>query len=231
MLGTIVNALSVLVGCAVGLAVKNFINEKIKSAVMTAIGLSVIFVGFNMTLTNMKDGDGLTFIISIAFGSVIGEIVDLDKKINSFGEFLKNKLAKNDAGFAKGFVNSSILFCVGTMSILGAIQSGAYGNHELLFAKSVLDGISAIIFASSFGIGAALSSVSILVYQGALTLCARAIEPYATPAILAEISTLGGIMVAAIGMEMAGILKIKVSNALPSLAVAVAIVALKSIIL
>jgi uncharacterized membrane protein YqgA involved in biofilm formation len=228
MLGTLVNAISVLIGAAAGLAVKNFISEKVKAAVMSAIGISVIIIGLNMALENMRNGDGLTFIISMAIGAAVGEIIDLDKKINMFGEFLKNKFAKNDEGFSKGFVNASILFCVGTMSILGAIQSGAYGNHKLLYAKSVLDGISAIIFASSFGIGAALSSVTILIYQGALTLFAKAVEPFATPEILAEVSTLGGIMVAAIGMEMSGILKIKVSNLLPSLVAAVLITCVKS---
>ena len=176
MLGTIVNALAIIGGCLVGLIVKGRLTEKISATIMNGLSLCVLYIGISGAL---KGNDTLQMIICIALGALVGEIIDIDKRLNDLGDMIERKInskKKNKTdekiSISEGFVTSSLLFCVGAMAVVGSLESGLQGNHTTLFAKSILDGISSIIFTSSLGIGVILSSIAVLVYQGTITLLA-----------------------------------------------------------
>jgi len=220
MLGTIVNSTAILAGGTVGLLIRSGIHDRYKKIIIQALSLSVLYIGAVSTIGNLLDPDAhnILFIICLVIGGVLGEFVGVEDKLNALGDFFERRFAGEDKGsFSKGFVSASILFCVGSMAILGSFQSGAQGEHSILFAKSVLDGVISIIFASTFGPGVLLSAVSIFVYQGALTLGAQAVEPYMSIDMLREISIVGGVLMTAIGIDMLGVCKIKIGNFLPAM--------------
>lgn len=224
MLGTIVNSLAILLGGIVGIVIKGNLPEKFKDIIMKAVGLSVLFLGLNSVLSNINNAKPILFIISLVVGSIVGEFFDIDNKINKFGVLLEKKF-KGNGNIAKGFVTSTLLFCVGTMAILGSIESGLMHKHDILFAKSILDGISSIIFASTLGIGVLLSSVSVFIYQGSLTLLAALISNLISEQMLAkilvEISVVGGVLITSLALNLLGIMKIKTANMLPAIIVPV----------
>jgi len=218
--GTIVNAIAILVGGSVGLLLKAGISDRFKGIIMQAIGLSVIFIGIKSSLGNLLQPDAhpILFIISLVIGGVLGEWMGIEIKLKAMGDFFERRFAAGDEGsFSKGFISTSILYCVGSMAILGAFQSGTQGDHSILFAKSVLDGSTAIIFASTWGPGVLLSAVSVFIYQGTLTLCAQFAEPYLTADMLREISIVGGVLITAISLNLLDIIKVKVGNYLPAI--------------
>ena len=224
MLGTTVNTVLILVGGTVGLLLRSGIRNRYKEIIMQAICLSVLFIGAASTLGNLLQPDAhpILFILSLVIGGALGEFAGVEKRLKALGDFFEHKFAKGDTGsFSKGFISASILFCVGSMAILGSFQSGTQGDHSILFAKSVLDGVTSIIFASTWGAGVLLSAISVFVYQGVLTLGAQAAEPYMTADMLREISIVGGVLITAIGIDMLGICKIKVGNFLPAVFVPV----------
>jgi hypothetical protein len=142
MLGTYVNAIVVAVGCTIGLLIKNGLADRYKETIMHGVALSVLFIGISTTLTGMFDGgEPILFIISLVLGAIIGELINIDQKLNNLGLWLQSKVGKGEHNIAQGFVTASLLFCVGTMSILGSLESGLRGNHDMLYAKSVLDGV------------------------------------------------------------------------------------------
>ena len=168
MLGTIVNTGAIIGGCLVGLLIKGGIPERLSNTVMNGIALCVIYIGISGAF---EGGNTLITIISMAFGAAIGELIDLDKWLNKLGEFLESKFSKNKIDddsdvktstvtISQGFVSASLLFCVGAMAVVGSLESGLKGVHETLFAKSILDGISSIIFTASMGIGVIFSGIS-----------------------------------------------------------------------
>lgn len=221
MLGTIVNALAVIAGCIVGLIVKGRLTEKISSTIMSGLALCVIYIGVSGAL---KGQDTLLMIICIAVGALIGEIIDIDKRLNSLGDYIEKKFnSKNKdkkaekVSISEGFVTSSLLFCVGAMAVVGSLESGLQGNHTTLFAKSVLDGVSSIIFTSSLGIGVILSSAVILVYQGTITLLAGVLSGVLTETVIANMSAIGSLLIMGLGFNMIGTSKIKVANLLPAI--------------
>ena len=178
MLGTIVNTGAIIGGCLVGLLIKGGIPERLSNTVMNGIALCVIYIGISGAF---EGGNTLITIISMAFGAAIGELIDLDKWLNKLGEFLESKFSKNKIDddsdvktstvtISQGFVSASLLFCVGAMAVVGSLESGLKGVHETLFAKSILDGISSIIFTASMGIGVIFSGISVFIYQGAITI-------------------------------------------------------------
>lgn len=217
MLGTIVNTAAVIVGAIVGLLLKKGIPEKLSDVIMKGLALCVLYIGISGAL---KGTNTLVAIISVVLGALIGTLLDLDKRLNSLGEFAERKLNKNSEGgktsVAEGFVSASLLFCVGSMTIVGSIQSGLTGNHEMLLTKSLLDGISAIIFASSLGIGVILSAAVVLVYQGALTLCAQWVAPFLNDYTIAEMTCVGSLLIIALALNMLGLTKLKTANYLPA---------------
>lgn len=222
MVGTIVNTLAVIVGAACGIFVKAGLDEKYKKQAMDGVGLSVLFIGLSGALSGMLSGKNhsVLFIISIVVGAIIGQKIDIDEKLNCIGEYIQGILPKSsESSVAQGFVSATLLFCGGTMSILGALESGAQGVHSTLFAKSVLDAIVSLILASSMGIGVLLAAGSVLIYEGTLTLLAQMLERYLTSAMISEISTIGGILITGLAINILGIKQIKVANFLPAILV------------
>lgn len=218
MLGTIVNFFAVIIGSFIGLFLKGRLKEKYCDIITTGIGLATLFIGMSSSLKNLLDKDAhpILFIISLMIGGLIGEFFDLSSKFKRFGEFLQNKFSKNEKGIAQSFIASSLLFCVGTMAILGSIESGIKHDHSILYAKSILDGVSSIIFSASLGPGVIFSAFVVLIYQGILTLFSGFISPFITIDMLREISIVGGILIFAIGLNLLKITKIKVENLLPA---------------
>ena len=197
MLGPLVNAFVVVVCSFIGCFLLKKIPERFEDHIKKASGLAVVFVGIRGALGNQNI---VLLIMSIMIGAVIGEIIDIDKWMKRFGLWVERKLGmdkpKESDGnrshsFSKGFVSASLLFCVGSMAIVGSIQSGLQGNHEILYAKSVLDGFMSVVFGASMGIGVAFSAITVLVYQGGIVLAAQSVSNHLTPEIIREMSAVG----------------------------------------
>lgn len=214
MLGTIVNTLAIIAGSLIGLVFRGGIPKKYNVTIMQAISLAVILVGLRMAL---KTEAILLVIISLAIGSVIGEFLSIEERLENFGKFLERRFSKNGNGISRGFVVASLVYCVGSMAIVGSLESGLTGNHQTLFAKSALDGISAIIFTSTLGIGVMFSSFSVFVYQGLITVSASLIKPFLVEAVINQMSAVGGLLIVAIGFNLLEIQKIRVGNMLPAI--------------
>lgn len=221
MFGTIVNAAAILIGGFLGLLLRRGIKEKYKSIITQGIGLAVLFVGGAGAIGKMlqEDANPILFIISLAVGGLAGELIGIEARLEKLGNWLQSKVkVRQEYGnISTGFVAASLLFCVGTMAILGPLESSLQNNHSILLAKSMLDGITAIVMASTLGIGVLLSAGSVFVYQGLITLLAFWISPYMTADMLRELSIVGGILIFAIGLNMLGITKIRVGNLLPAI--------------
>ncbi|MBO4980972.1 MAG: DUF554 domain-containing protein [Lachnospiraceae bacterium] len=219
MLGTIVNTAAVLAGGAIGLLLKKGLPEKLADTLMKGLGLCTLFLGISGSL---KGENTLILIISMVVGAIIGEGVDLEDKLNRFGKWIETKFQKNSRGgkkmsIAEGFVSASLLFCVGAMAIVGALQSGLQGNHEMLFNKSMLDFVSAIIFASTMGVGVLCSAAFVLVYQGSITLLAQWVAPLLTENVINEMTCVGSVIIIGLALNMMGITKLKVMNYVPAI--------------
>ncbi|TJX14925.1 DUF554 domain-containing protein [Tissierella creatinini] len=214
MLGTIVNAGAIILGALFGIIIKKGIKESYKDTIMNGIGLSVVLIGL---MGGIEAKNIILVIASIVIGSLIGEALDIDKRLDHLGLSMESRFGKGDSNFSKGFVTGSLIYCIGAMAIVGSLESGLSGNHETLFAKSILDGITAILFASSLGIGVAFSAIPVFIYQGAITLLATVIKDYLTSEAINEMSAVGGLLILAIGINLMGFKKIKVANMLPAI--------------
>ena len=217
MLGTIVNSITVIVGCLVGLIVKGRLTEKVSTTIMNGLALCTLYIGISGALNG---GDTLIMIISVAIGALIGEIIDIDKWLNKLGYYLESKFKnkkESNISIAEGFITSSLLFCVGAMAIVGSLESGLRGNHDTLFTKSILDGISSIIFTSSLGIGVIFSAVTVFVYQGSITLGAGLLSGVLSTSVITNMSAVGGLLIIGLGLNMLGVTKIKIANLLPAI--------------
>lgn len=225
-LGTLVNFAAIAVGGAAGSLVKTGLSQRFKTVIMQAIGLSVLVVGISGALQGMFaviDGGRLdrqfimTMIFSLVIGGVTGEWINIEDRLDSLGQWFQRKLAKGESNFAEGFVTASLVYCVGAMAIVGSLEDGLTGNTSTLFAKSILDGVSALVFAATLGIGVAFSAVSVLLYQGSITLMASIIKPLLTDVVISQISLVGSVLILGIGISMLEIKKIKVGNMLPAI--------------
>lgn len=214
MLGTIVNTLAIIVGSLLGIVFRGGIPNKYQVTIMQAISLAVILIGLKMAF---KTDAILLVIFSLVIGSIFGEFIKIEDRLENLGKRLETKFAKAGDGIAKGFVVASLVYCVGSMAIVGSMESGLTGNHQTLFAKSALDGLSSIIFASTFGIGVLFSSISVFVYQGILTLTSTLMKPFLIPPVINQMSGVGGLLIMAIGFNLLEIQKIKVGNMLPAI--------------
>jgi hypothetical protein len=212
--GTLVNILAIAAGSLVGLAFRGGIPLHYQQTVIQSIGLAVVLIGITGAL---KTQDILVVIFSLAVGSLLGEMLRIETRLNQLGNWLENKCAQPGGGIAKGFVSASLIYCVGSMAIVGSMESGLAGNHQTLYAKSVLDGISSIIFASSLGAGVLFSAISVGVYQGILTMSAVLMKPYLIPLVVDQMSSVGGILIMAIGFNLLEIKKMNVGNMLPAI--------------
>ena len=226
MLGTIVNTMSIIVGSLIGLSFKGKIPEKYSQTIMHGIGLAVVLIGIK---TALNTDAILIVIISFVIGSIIGELIRIEDRLDQFGDWIGKKLSKNSTGISKGFVTASLLYCVGAMAIIGSMESGLTGNHQTLFAKSILDGIGSVIFASTLGIGVIFSAVSVFIYQGIITLTASSIKPFLLPEVVSQMSAVGGLLIFAIGLGLLEIKKIKIGNMLPAIFVPLVYQVIKNI--
>ena len=217
MNGTLVNGIAIIVGSFIGIVLKSgFIKAKSK-AIMGALGLSTLIIGFQAVIdyTNV-----LLLIVALALGVLIGEFLKLDDHINHFAYALEKRFAKgSDSTFAQGFVTASILFGVGAMAIVGSLESGLRQNETILYTKSLLDFISSIVFASTYGWGVLFSAFVIVIYQGAITLLSTFVAPVMTDIMITDISAVGSALIIAIGLNMLEMTKLKLANFLPAIGV------------
>lgn len=214
MLGTVVNALAIVVGGAAGLLFKNIIPEKITEALLKAISLAVIAIGIKLSL----EGQNLTLlIISIIIGTTIGEYINIEVRLDKAGAYIENKMKNKANNVASGFVTSSLLCCVGSLSVIGSIQSGLTGNNEILFSKALLDLIASVSLAVSMGVGVIFSSISVLIYQGTITMLAGLVQSLLSDVVIREMTAVGGVIIMGIGLNFLEIKRIKVGNMLPAI--------------
>jgi uncharacterized protein len=216
MIATVVNALAVLIGSLVGLFLHARIKDSFKSIVYVGAGATSLIIGIQMALNSSK----IVFLaLSLIIGGILGTWWQIEEGILSLGNTLKRTFAKNDEGkdFAFGFLSASVLFCVGAMALIGSFKAGAEGNYDLIFTKSVMDGFMSIVFTAAMGIGVAFSALSVLVYQGILTLAAGWLKPLVSESLLKELTGVGGALVMMIGINLLGLAKLKTANFLPAL--------------
>jgi uncharacterized membrane protein YqgA involved in biofilm formation len=216
MLGTIVNFFTIFVGAIIGVLLKGGLPKRFTDTIMSGVALCVIYIGISGTL---KGENMLLIVISIAIGSLLGELINIDEKLILLGNFIENKAKSfsKDTSISLGFVTASLLFCVGAMAVVGSLESGLLGKYDILFTKSILDGVTALILSSTLGIGVILSAFSVLVYQGLITLAASLLQNILTTPIVNEMSAVGSLLIIGIGLNMLGITKIKVANMLPAI--------------
>jgi len=217
MISPLVNSLAILVGSLIGLLLKKGIPERLTESVMKALGLCVIFIG----IRGFFYGENvLVLIVSMVVGTLIGEGFDLDSKLTKFGAWLEGKFRSKNGKkpkIAEGFITATLLFCVGAMAIVGSLQSGLTGNHEMIFTKSLLDFVAAIIFTSTLGIGVALSAGSVLIYQGLIVTLSTWFAPLLTYSVIYEMTSVGSLIILALGLNIIGVTKIKVMNLVPAI--------------
>ncbi|MBR3809904.1 MAG: DUF554 domain-containing protein [Clostridia bacterium] len=212
--GVIVNTITVLIGSGVGLLLKKGIPEKLNKAVMTAIGLCTIAIGVTGI---MKGQNQLVMILSMVFGTIVGTLIDIDKKLEGLGEKIAKKSKSKENTFSQGFVTASLLFCVGAMTIVGSMNAGISGDNQMLYTKSVLDLISSSMLAASLGFGVMCASGFVLVFQGALVALSMVLGSFLSDFAVAELICAGSVMITALGLNLIGVTKIKVANLLPGL--------------
>ncbi len=229
MLGVIVNTLTVLLGSGVGLILKKGIPERVSSAAMAAIGLCTLYIGIDGAL----EGENLiVLIVSMVIGTVIGTLLNLDGLITRLANFAERKLKREgQSSVAQGFITASLLFCVGAMTIVGSLDAGLTGDHKLLFTKSILDLISSCMLASTLGIGVMFAALFVLVFQGGLVLCAGLLQNVLTePALIAEITCCGSVLIVGLGLNLLGATKLKIANFLPAVVIVVPVYYLVSML-
>ena len=229
-LGTIVNSIAVIVGCIVGLFIKKGISPRFEDIIMKALGTSVIFIGVSGALCGLLTFDNgklstkgtMLMIASLVIGSIIGEALRIEDRLNSIGEKLQKKVKVGDnSHFVEAFVTYTLIICVGAMAIVGAINDGLLGDYSTLFAKSILDAITGMVFASTLGIGALFAVIPMAIYQGSITLFAGFVEPYLTDTLVSDMSYVGSILIFTVGINLAFKNKFKTGNMLPAILVPV----------
>lgn len=224
-IGTIVNALAIIAGAVVGMLIKSGLPKRFKDLIMQAIGLAVIIIGLSGTLQGIffLDDQGqlgsshiMLMIFSLVVGGLLGELLEIEKKLEQMGSWVQHKLAAKEGNFAQGFITASLMYCVGAMAIVGALQDGLTANPTILFSKSVLDGVTAVIFAASMGLGVAFSAAPVVLYQGGITLLAGLLRPLLTEAVISQMSLVGSVLIMAIGFNILEIKRMRVGNLLPA---------------
>lgn len=218
MLGTIVNTIAVIVGGCIGLLLKKGMPKRLTSIYFQAIGLFTLAIGISM-VWNMENI--LIIVASLVIGSVIGEWLNIEAGTENLSEKLKNKLKIGNERFSEGLITSFLLFCMGSMSILGAIQEGTTGNSDLLLTKSLMDGFSAILLSAAFGLGVIFSAIPLFIFQGTITLLAILGAKFFSPEIISGITVFGGIMLIGLGINILEIKKLRIMNMLPSLLIVI----------
>lgn len=228
-LGVIVNVLVIVGASFAALILKKFIMkfdknnkvEKISDTIMSGLALCIIYIGISGALECQHV---LICIISMVVGGLIGELIDIDKGLNSLGDKIEEKLnkgkvdvSKEKVSISQGFVSASLLFCVGAMAVVGALNSGLFGNNDTLFAKSALDGVSSFLFSLTMGIGVLLSAVAVFLYEGIIACGAFLLKGVLSTAVITEMNAVGSLLILALGINMILKANIKVANLLPAM--------------
>ncbi|MDO5423803.1 MAG: DUF554 domain-containing protein [Eubacteriales bacterium] len=228
--GTIVNVAAVLAGGGLGLLLKNGLKERYQQILMQALGLCTIFIGISGALKGMfqvngetlETGGTMLMIASLVIGSLLGEWMDIEEKMERFGEWLKAHFGgQGDSQFVEGFVATSLVICVGAMAIVGALEDGLTGDSSMLLAKAVLDGVIVMVFASTYGKGALFSAIPVGIWQGGITLFAGVLKPLLTEAMIGDLSFVGNMLIFCVGINLAFGKKFRVGNMLPALVIVV----------
>ncbi len=224
LLGTLANGLGIIVGTLLGSLCRN-IPESMKTTVMQAIGLAIAVLGIQM---GMKSEQFLLVILSLVIGTVAGEALKLEEKLSSIGSWIESKVGSGQGSVAEGFVTATLIFVVGAMAIIGALDSGIRGNHDVLYTKAVMDGFISLLLSTTLGIGVIFSAIAVVLYQGLIAVFAAQIDRLVPDALMdqliIEMTATGGIMILAIGLNLIGITKVKVANLLPAIVVAILLV-------
>lgn len=212
--GTFVNGAAIIIGALIGLLFGRVVPERIHVVSMQGIGLAVLLIGLQMAV---RSEHLLLVIFSLVLGGIAGELIGLEERLLGLGERLEKVLGKKQPQLARAFMNATLIYAVGAMSVTGALESGLLGRHQILYAKSALDGISAVVFASTMGIGVAFSAFPVMFYQGAIALLAGWASVFLTETVIVEFSAVGGLLIVAIGLNILQIKTLKVGNLLPAL--------------
>lgn len=228
--GTLINVGAVVAGSSIGLALKGGIQKKLQDVLMQALGMATMFIGLTGALQGMflvgekglETQGTLMLILSLVIGSILGEWIDIERRLEAAGEWLKGKIkAQGESHFVEGFVTSSLVICIGAMAVVGSIQDGLTGDASMLIAKSLLDFVIVLVFASTFGIGVLFSALPLGLYQGGITLCAALIEPWLTDTMISNMSFVGSVLIFGVGVNISFGKKFKVGNMLPAILVPV----------
>ncbi len=214
MTGTLINIIAVIAGSTIGLLFNKSLPEKVIKPVFQVIGLFTLVLGMSMAI---KGEEILLIIFSLVLGTIIGSLLDLDSKFQALSHWLQNKINLKNEKFSEGLITAFLLFCMGSMTILGAFEEGLGGRPNLLLAKSVLDGFSSIALSAGLGIGVMFSVIPLLIFQGGLTLLAAFLEQFFTPVIINELTATGGILLLGLGLNILELKEVKIMNMLPAL--------------
>ncbi len=231
-LGTLVNMAAILIGAAMGILLKEILKQRFKETIMNALGLSVMFIGSCGALQGLlKINNGtlvsanmMLMIISLAVGAFLGELINIEDKLDRMGEFIKKSLkVKGEKGrdFVEGFVSSSLLYCIGAMAIIGALKDGLSGDASTLYAKAVIDGTVSVFIASTLGIGVLFSIIPLGIYQGSITFLAKYVKEFLSEELIMQMSFIGSVLIFGIGINMIFGKKIKCGNILPAVLIPV----------
>ncbi|MCF8063279.1 MAG: DUF554 domain-containing protein [Deltaproteobacteria bacterium] len=213
LLGTTVNTLAIVAGSLVGLFFRRFIPSKQSNTMIQAVAFAIILMGLKMA---WETEAFILMICSLAFGSGFGGMIGIEDRLEGLANRLQKRFVASGEGMSKAFVFTSLLYCVGSLAIMGALESGLQGNHDILFAKSVLDGLGSILFAATMGVGVLFSAVPVFLYQGGIAVTASFATHLLTPEVISQISAVGGLLIVGMGFNMLGAAKIKVGDMLPA---------------
>lgn len=221
-LGTIANAAAIICGALAGIVLRRGLPEKWQQTIMQGVALCIVVIGLQMAF---KTANIVIVVVSLVIGSIIGEYFDIESNLQKFGSWIASKVYHGKDGsfaaqLARGFISSTLIFCIGAMAVVGALQDGLKQDPTILYAKATLDGIISVILTANLGIGVAFSAFSVFIYQGCLTLLAAFLQTVMTEAVLNEITACGGVLITAIGINMLKILEIRISNQLPAIFIA-----------
>lgn len=212
--GPLYNALLIIAGSLLGIGIGRFLPDRIRLIVFQGLGLCTLTIGMQMALLTAEP---LVLVLSLLLGGILGELIGIEDKCLALGTKLKSRFGKQNPQFSEGFVNASILFCVGAMAILGSFEEGLKGEVTITMTKSIMDAFASIALASAYGIGVAFSGLSVFIYQGLLVVFASSLQSIISPEIMNELTALGGVMILAISLNLFNLLQIRLSNFLPAL--------------
>ena len=215
MPGTLVNAAAIIAGSLIGMLLRRGLPEKIKTVIMQGLGLCIVLIGIRGAVQTENE---MVVILSIVIGGLIGSVIGIEKGLDRMGQALQNRLSKafGASDIGKGFVTASLIFCVGSMAIVGSLNAGLKGDYSMLYAKALLDGVTSMVLSSTLGPGVMLSALPILVYQGGITLLAGLVSPILSDRVVTEMSAVGGLLIIGIGLNMIYDKHLRVGDLLPA---------------